>query len=239
MGKIYLGTQGGVPFVYDKVEHIGIPRVLDDGVMRIGLPTEGVSISLPSVVTTLGINALYYGFYNNTGITTADLSNITSVPGDYAMYYAFNGCSRLTTVDLSSLVSVTGYYALRYAFSGCTSLTSVDMGGLTTLINSNVMNYAFSGCSSLASFTFTNLSIMSGTQVLAYAFRNCSSLRTLSFPSLTTDSFGNNTNQFNNMLSGCSGVTVHFPSAIQSTIGSWSSVTGGFGGTNTTVLFDL
>ena len=41
------------------------------------------------------------------------------------------------------------------------------------------------------------------------------------------------------MLRGVTGCTVHFPSNIQSVIGSWASVTGGFGGTNTTVLFDL
>ena len=41
------------------------------------------------------------------------------------------------------------------------------------------------------------------------------------------------------MLQGVSGCTVHFPSNLQSVIGSWSDVTNGFGGTNTTVLFDL
>jgi len=41
------------------------------------------------------------------------------------------------------------------------------------------------------------------------------------------------------MLSGCSNVTVHFPSNLQSVIGSWYDVQNGFGGTNTTVLFDL
>ena len=41
------------------------------------------------------------------------------------------------------------------------------------------------------------------------------------------------------MLDGVTGCTVHFPSNIQSVIGSWASVTSGFGGTNTTVLFDL
>lgn len=43
----------------------------------------------------------------------------------------------------------------------------------------------------------------------------------------------------NNVLSGVRSCTVHFPAAIQSTIGNWTSVQNGFGGTNTTVLFDL
>ena len=41
------------------------------------------------------------------------------------------------------------------------------------------------------------------------------------------------------MLSGVTGCTVHFPSNLETVIGDWSSVTSGFGGTDTTVLFDL
>ena len=41
------------------------------------------------------------------------------------------------------------------------------------------------------------------------------------------------------MLSGCSNVTVHFPAEWQTAMSTWSNVTNGFGGTNTTVLFDL
>lgn len=62
---------------------------------------------------------------------------------------------------------------------------------------------------------------------------------TLYFPALTPSSFGSYTNQFNSMFATGSDNTVHFPAAIQSTIGSWSDVQNGFGGTNTTVLFDL
>ena len=80
---------------------------------------------------------------------------------------------------------------------------------------------------------------MSGANAFNEAFRNCTSLTSLSFPALTTSSFGGSTTQFYRMLSGVRGCTVHFPAAIQSTIGSWADVTNGFGGTNTTVLFDL
>jgi len=116
------------------------------------------------------------------------------------------------TFSLPSNATNLGNYALYYAFYGCTGLTSVD---------------------------FSNLTSISGIQALYYAFYGCTSLTTLSFPSLTSTSFGTNTNQFNNMLNGVSGCTVHFPSNLQSVIGSWSDVTAGFGGTNTTVLFDL
>ena len=83
------------------------------------------------------------------------------------------------------------------------------------------------------------LSNISASNVFRQAFQDCSSLTTLSFPSLTSNSFGAYTDQFQYMLSGCSGVTVHFPSNLQSVIGYWSDVIAGFGGTNTTVLFDL
>ena len=70
-------------------------------------------------------------------------------------------------------------------------------------------------------------------------FQNCTHLTSISFPALTSTSFGSFTNQFNNMLYGVTGCTVHFPSNLQSVIGSWADVTNGFGGTNTTVSFDL
>ena len=66
-------------------------------------------------------------------------------------------------------------------------------------------------------------------------FRNCPSLSELSFNSLQTAT----ETSFNNMLLNNSNVTVHFPSNLQSTMSSWSDVLAGFGGTNTTILFDL
>ena len=138
-------------------------------------------------------------------------SNATDI-GENAMYYAFRTCTGLTSVNLSSLTTISGSNAMSYAFYGCTRLTSVDLSSLTTINGSNAMHNAFSGCTGL-----TNIS----------------------FPALTSTGFGSYTNQFNNMLRGVTGCTVHFPSNLQSVIGSWSGVTNGFGGTNTTVLFDL
>lgn len=66
------------------------------------------------------------------------------------------------------------------------------------------------------------------------AFMN-SNIRELYFPALTTAY----EDSFNDMLSGCSNVTVHFPFNLESTISSWHTVIDGFGGNNTTILFDL
>lgn len=190
---------------------VGIKREVNaNGVY--GLPVQNFSFSLPSDAIDIGDYALYYAFRSCTALTSVDLSSLTAVKGKNAFGYAFNSCSNLTSVDLSSLTTTNASSIFEAAFSNCTSLTSVDLSSLTTV---------------KGGFTFSN------------AFTGCTSLTSVSFPALTTSSFGSSTNQFSNMLSSCTGVTVHFPSAIQSTIGNWSDVTAGFGGTNTTVLFDL
>ena len=217
---------------------IGIPREVDaNGVYR--MPTQSLTFALPSGVTDVGARALSSAFYGCTSLTSVDLSSLTTMSGSYAISNAFYDCTSLTSVDLSSLTTVSGGNAFSYVFSGCTNLTSVDLSSLATVSSSYAFHYAFRGCASLTSVSFPALATITGNSVLQYAFGYCTSLASVSFPALTTSSFGSRTNQFNNMLSGCSGVTVHFPTAIQSTIGSWASVTGGFGGTNTTVLFDL
>lgn len=161
-------------------------------------------------------------------------SNATDI-GAYALIYAFFNSTGLTSVDLSSLESVSGSYAFYYAFSS-TGLTSVDLGGLTTITASNAFNNAFG--TGLTSVDLSSLESVSGSYAFYFAFTN-TSLSSLSFPSLTSNSFGSYTDQFHSMLNGVNNCTVHFPSNLQSVIGSWLDVTSGFGGTNTTVLFDL
>jgi hypothetical protein len=46
-------------------------------------------------------------------------------------------------------------------------------------------------------------------------------------------------NSLSGMLSGCDGVTVHFKADKQSDWENLSSFLNGFGGTNTTILWDL
>ena len=242
---------------------IGITREVDaNGVYR--FPTQSFSFSLPSNAIDIGDRALSYSFNGCTSLTSVDLSSLVSANGASTFYYAFQNCTSLTSVSLSSLATATGnssfYYAFgscsslasisfpaltkignnafNYAFNGCTSLTSVSFPTLVTA-GAGSFYYAFSGCTSLRTLSFPALAGISDNSIFNSAFRNCTNLRSLSFPALTASSFGSPTNQFNNMLYGCSGVTVHFPASVQSTIGSWNSVTSGFGGTNTTVLFDL
>jgi len=86
--------------------------------------------------------------------------------------------------------------------------------------------------------SFPSLTTVNGYRTMSNLFSK-TPLQTLSFPALTSTSFGSNTDQFYNIIGNVTGCTVHFPSNLQSVIGSWSDVLSGFGGTNTTVLFDL
>ena len=244
---------------------VGITREVNSrGVY--GFPTESFTFSLPSGATDIGGYSLYYAFYKCPSLTSVDLSslqtisgnssmyetfsecnsltsidlsNLTTISGDQAMYQTFSHCTSLTSVDLSSLTTISVFGRMQGTFWKCTALTSVDLSNLTTLSFDNAMNYTFWECNSLTSVDLSNLTTLSGYYAMQGAFDGCKSLRELSFPALTSNSFGSYTNQFNGMLNRVTGCTVHFPSNLESVIGSWSDVTSGFGGTNTIVLFDL
>ena len=125
------------------------------------------------------------------------------------------------------------------AYTDDSTIKIASFGSVETISGAGALSMAFSNCSALVSVDFSNLSVLTGAQALSNLCDSSLSIRSLSFPALTSSSFGSFTNQFHNMLNGCSGVEVHFPSNLQSVIGSWSDVQAGFGGTNTTVLFDL
>ena len=207
--------------------------ITDDGVF--GYPTLPFSFSLPNTVTSIGGRALYYMFYGCTNLASVDLSSVTSI-GTNGLNNAFNGCESLASVDLSSVTSI-GNRALYYTFQNCTSLTSIDLHNVITISNNGLSN-TFYDCTNLTSVALDSLQSVSGFG-MNNAFYRCTSLSTLSFPSLSSSSLVSNNDQFSNMLNGVTGCTVHFPSNLESVIGSWGTVTNGFGGTNTTVLFDL
>lgn len=96
----------------------------------------------------------------------------------------------------------------------------------------------FTGCENLeGELEFSSL-VDIGSSCFNTAFKG-TKISALYFPAVKSTSFYGGSNAFSNMLSGVNGCVVHFPSNVQSVIGNYSSVTNGFGGTNTTVLFDL
>ena len=202
---------------------------LDDAIATI--PSGGSFIGVPREVSAQGV------YQMPTTSFTFSLPNTAINVSEYGLYYAFVKSSGLTAADLSSLTALHNRDSLHGAFYDCPNLASVDLSSLTTISGQNAMDSAFYSCSSLVSVDLSSLATVSGNNALKGAFTWCRSLVTLSFPSLSN--MGSYTNQFDGMLNHCSNVTVHFPAALQSTIGSWTSVQNGFGGTNTTVLFDL
>jgi hypothetical protein len=184
--------------------------------------------SLPNTITEIGKN-LYreanthdlwvdYDSYMIL-IDTFDFSSVITISGSRAFSYAFYGASFSGTIssvvfDFQSLVTVSG----DYAFDNAWAWAELNRSGVML-------------------FDFRALTNITGQYAFREAFAGNDYVASISFPSLSN--LGNYTNQFDDMLDSCSDVTVHFPAALQSVIGSWASVQNGFGGTNTTVLFDL
>ena len=187
-------------------------------------------------VTSIGNSGLGRAFDGCTNLTSIGLDNITNI-GDGGLFHTFSTCTGLTSVKFPKLQSI-GDSGLNGTFFGCTNLTSVDLSSLQS-IGDYGLNGMFSRCTNLASVDLSSLQSIGGRYILNNTFYNCTSLTSISFPSLNSNSFGSATDQFENMLQGVTGCTVHFPSNLESVIGDWSDVTQGFGGYNTTVLFDL
>ena len=163
--------------------------------------------------------------------------NLTTVNGSYTLQETFSTCGNITEISFPLLTTINGTSSFYETFYRCTALSVVSFPVLASVGN-NDLSFTFESCSELTTASFPSLNSISA-YALRYCFYNCTSLTSLSFPALTSTSFGEYNNQFANMLQGVTGCTVHFPSNLQSVIGSWSDVTSGFRGTNTTVLFDL
>ena len=196
-------------------------------------------VNFPNLLRITGTNAFNSAFKGCTGLTGVSMPLLKQITSTNSMAEMFSGCSGITTLDFSSLETISSVWGFASCFTGCTSLTSVNLSSLKTVNTGNALQFCFLDCSNLSSVDLSSLEVASGSNCFYNAFKNCTSLKSLSFPALKTTSFGSYTNQFANMLLGCTDVTVHFPSNLQSVIGSWTDVVNGFGGTNTTVSFDL
>ena len=162
------------------------------------------SADLSSLTTVSGNNAMQYAFRSCTGLTSADLSSLTTVSSGYAMCHAFSYCEGLTSVDLSSLTTVSGGYAMQNAFYDCTGLTSADLSSLTTVSGNNAMQNAFSSCTGLTSADLSSLTTVSGTGAMSKAFESCLNLTSVDLSSLTTVS---GVQAMQNAFSSCTALT--------------------------------
>ena len=177
-------------------------------------PTTSFTFSLPSDATDVGERAMYYAFNGCTGVTSVDLSSLTTVSGSYAMGNAFNGCTGVTSVDLSSLTTVatSGMY---FAFNGCTGVTSVDLSSLTTVNGSNAMGNAFNGCTGVTSVDLSSLTTVNGSSAMGSAFNGCTGVTSVDLSNLTTvgaNSSAANYGHFSQCFMRCNNLTsITFP----------------------------
>lgn len=204
------------------------------------LAINGV-VNLGDLTSVTGSSAAEDCFNSCTGITGVNIGSLTTVSGNAALRGMFSNCTNLTSANLSSLTTVSGNSGIQNMFAS-TKLTSINLGSLTTISSSYGCRETFSNCSLLTTVDLSSLTTITDSACCQQMFRNCTSLQSLSFPAVTTTSFGSSyTNQFTNMCQGISGITLHFPSNVQSVIEGLTgySTTAPFGATSGTVLFDL
>lgn len=184
-------------------------------------------------VSRLSSYVLYGAYQGSTALTQLpDFSQIQAVQGATPMNYTFDGCSNLTgVVDFGNLTNLQSNGMLA-AFRG-TKITGVIIKKLESLMGG--LESCFDGCTQLITFKFESLKTLTGNGMRS-TFKGCTSMQSIWFYALTNPGVNANWNDF---LRSTTGVTVHFPMVVQSTMSSWGNVTNGFGGTNTTVLFDL
>lgn len=221
-------------------QKVYIPRAVDANGGLIGdSSVNGTNWKLDDDIKDLKINNIASYILSDTSPTSVSLNNLETVSGNYAGQYMFGNCAT-GKITAPKLVSITGSYALQYLCGsyGNASLTEADFPVLTTISNERGMAYAFYSCNHLATVDFSSLSTLTGQRVFNYSFAYCYALKNISFPAITATSFGSYTNQFQNMLSGVTGCTLHFKPAAQTAVQGLSGYPN-FGGTNTTVLFDL
>lgn len=225
------------------------------------------SLNLSSV-TSVGASGLYNCFYGSGLSGNADLSSLVKLDKQYSAYCTFYKSSQLTSVDLSSLEEIKGNYTCQYMFSytgltsvslsklqhiwaydadvpgskdaasymfaNCAGLTSVDVSELVSIDYENSAYAMFQNCTGLTSMRFDSLRtigvLTTDKKSAQYMFYGCTNLQHIYFPCLYK-LIGNACRYFVNGVTGC---TLHFPSNLSSDLSSYN-----FGGTNTTLLFDL
>lgn len=210
------------------------------------------SISFPKLKTVTGTYAANNAFNHCDNLTGAvNFPELTSVSGTGIQSGQMGGMfatTKITSISFPKLTTIGSSSTSTGAnmssiCSQCKNLAQISFPSLEKIGYSG-LSYSFSGCSALTSVIFPSLTNIFYNGLIS-AFQNCTSLTSISFPSLVSNfnywggSSWSRDYSWQNMLQGVTGCTVHFPSNLQAVIGSDTAVTAGFGGTNTTVLFDL
>ena len=121
---------------------------------------------------------------------------------------------------------------MKEMFYDCINITSISFPKLERISGDDALQGFALGCSSLSSITFPALERIEASDVFSNIFSGGN--KSLSFPALTTisdnDAFCD--------IAAITTLTIHFKSGMESTV---QGLTGypNFGGSNTTILFDL
>ena len=177
---------------------------------------------------------LYYGFYTDEYLQDISFPKLKKVN-----LFGLENCFAYTDVRNVQFPELVEVYS--GGLSGCFSSSKVSTISIPKLKKAcnNALSHLVYYSKTIETMSFESLEDISGQYVFQYAFGYCSNLKNIYFPALNPESFGKYSNQFSNMLTGVSGCTVHFPYSIKKTIQDWADITSGFGGSNTSVLFDL
>lgn len=217
------------------------------------------TVDLSNLTEITGEQALSYAFYES-GVQSVSLDGLYSVGGYGSMEECFAFCNNLEYLTLNALHDINEVSMLDFAY-GCENLQSVNMEFLVS-VSENSLATGFSDCENLSNVVldslyqvdmegmlacffntsldyvnFLSLKILSDNS-LCNCFGDCQSLTQLYFPALSEEYLSDYTYAFTGMLVGTENVTVHFPGNLQD-MTQFQDVIDGFGGTNTTVLFDL
>lgn len=212
-----------------------------DGVYSLPAPFELDA----SAVKSLPAQGWRYKFYNTAVQGQVVLGFGPHLSGANCASACFMNCTGITSVDLSSLTTVGGtgtlvYGAMGRCFYGCTNLAAIDLSSLVEVRASSSLADCFNGCTKLASVNVDSLRRVFGNTAMQTCFQNCKALTTISFPSLNEIAPASTQNQFQNMFQGCTALAeIHFPVNMQTRIEQMTGYATNFGATNATILFDL
>lgn len=204
-----------------------------------------VEAKLPNVTQVVGTYAGNAMFTRDSNLTTLLIPNIETVQGNSAGAAMGGFCSgtKISSLEMPKLKTISGGKnredgSCSTMCKNATLLASVDIRGLETIGYGYNNTYGcckqmFSG-TALQTLKFQSLKTVRGGGFVS-GLSSCSALQSVWFYALQTLESG----ALGTMLSGDTDVTVHFPIALQASYASDTRFTSGFGGTNTTVLFDL
>ena len=191
-------------------------------------------------------NVFVNAFYNCQSLTSINISsNSTYDLGRAPFAKICSECPNLITADFSSIRNNAGSWSygetvFGNAFKNDVNLTTVNLFSLTTM-QLGMFDNAFNGCTNLTNMDFPSFLSWSTTN---YFFNNAfafSGIKNIYFSGLAGGyMYNSNTYRpFSCMLNNVSDCIVHFPANTRTPLENHQDFLAGFGGTNTTILFDL